>query len=318
MVFIDWFSPKNHQRFNKNFYSLFFFRGDSLIVSNPDLLSNMKIIQAIFQPSNNRFVTFIRVLRQLLISKNKDIFFISYDPLLLPLLRPFCNKIFVFEHNTVPDKNENFKIFFQKTFYRNIIRFTQFQAQYDALITYGLKNIFHLGLPITNGCLKRRNYQICNEPKSLLILSERLTNTSLSFILNNICSDYPIYIKDNKNLNKNLFKDYPHKLYFKAWIDIDQLNVAGIIIGVDSNIRGSGWFEESISLGLPLIFAYPSMHSIFEKDFPEIPTYLLKYSRATLQEFLNNFPNNDFFEDFTYKHNQKLSIKFENYRANLL
>jgi hypothetical protein len=51
----------------------------------------------------------------------------------------------------------------------------------------------------------------------------------------------------------------------------DISNAKGIIITLQSDIRGTGWFNEAIGRGIPLLLSNKKIISVFTKTFPNYP-----------------------------------------------
>lgn len=54
------------------------------------------------------------------------------------------------------------------------------------------------------------------------------------------------------------------------WFDIQNkhANIKSIFIATDDSIRGSGWFNEAISRGIPILFLKKNMSEVFSRTFP--------------------------------------------------
>ena len=273
MIFIDWISPPNHKSFNIAFFSnLSKKRNHKIFIFSKSLL--IKNINCVVKKSkNNRFWRLLDVINICKSIRNKPIFFLTYDPIFLPLIWLFTKKIYTYEHNTVPEKIINKHAIFQFIFFKKITRYAQFKGQRNFLLKLK-QNVIYLGSPLLNLKLgeKKTLDKYFIHPNTKADLNLYFPKKKL-----HIFNNYKIYCK-NILLNKKLIqKNYLKKIFFVKHIKLDgyEQNILGIIISTNSYIRGSGWFNEAISRNIPIIILNKKTRKLFIETFPNYPHIFL-------------------------------------------
>ena len=99
MIFIDWISPPNHKNFNIAFFSnLSKESNHKIFIFSKNLI--IKNINCVVKKSkDNRFWRLLDVINICKSIKNKPIFFLTYDPLFLPLIWLFTKKIYTYDND---------------------------------------------------------------------------------------------------------------------------------------------------------------------------------------------------------------------------
>jgi hypothetical protein len=103
-------------------------------------------------------------------------------------------------------------------------------------------------------------------------------------------------------------KNLPSNFYLVKRIKIENLekDILGIIISINSSIRGTGWFNEAISRGIPIIILSKKTRKLFIETFPNYPHILLDNIR-NINHLKNEIKRIKKFKSKKYliKHNKK-------------
>ena len=270
MIFIDWISTPSHWYINFAFFSnLPKNHNHKLFLFSKKLIT--KDINCVFKKSkNNRFWRFLDIVKICISIRNKPIFFLTYDPFFLPLIKLFSKKINTYKHNTVPEKMINKHAFFQYFFFKNITRYTQSIGQRNFLLKLKL-NAIYLGSPLLNLRLKKKktidNCFIYPNNNKILNLKKKFQ----------IFKNYKIYCKkillNKKLIDQNFLKNILYVNYLK--LDGYEQNILGIIFSQNSNIRVSGWFNQGIARNIPIIILTKKTRKLFIQTFPNHPYIFL-------------------------------------------
>ena len=296
VIFIDWISHKEHRNFNAYFFQALDISGATLLVFDADLVIPDQHSHEI-SCQGKRFSRALKVFKQCWQYRAENIFLLSYDPVLMPVLQLFCKKLFVFEHNTTPEGDSYFKhSLWQRFLYRRVIRFAQFLTQHETLVHLGQKTIF-LGSPLA----KRAEFSRRDKPVLYVAPSVRLVPEQLYGIQRLIGKDEIIIRRSHFSaIDINKIKQKIN-ITPVSYIDFERIfhKIKAIIIAVPSDVRGSGWFTEAIVYGVPLIITNPGMRRIFETTFPDYP-YINSDAIQTVEELgealaeVNNFSNEQY------------------------
>lgn len=267
MIVIDWVSSKDHLLFNKSIFKSLALHGCKYFFFSKQLA--IKEMDSRFIPWSGRLRRALKVLFLCWKFRKEQIFLITYDPFFTPLLNIFCSKLFVYEHNTTPEKlGLNKHSVWQWVFMRRVLRFTQYPAQHNQLQRLQQKSVW-LGSPLRE---PERDFTR-TDPSVFLVPSIRLDALQLIPLKK-------LFGKDELILKSFAIKDEQIKL-LKAelnvtvsdWIDVEELSpkLKAIVVAISSRIRGSGWFNDAIMYGIPIMIIDPDMQLLFEETFPNYP-----------------------------------------------
>ena len=268
MIIIDWISTHNHRNFNRAFFTALENIDSTCIVFSEDLV--IPEVKCIFQESSNsRLGRAIDVFKLILIYRKSRIILLTYDHLWLPFILPFIPNLAAFEHNTTPEKGLWLKAFWHKYVLKKVTRLAQFPGQYKRLKELSL-DAHYIGSPIqiiNVGKSKRTLAQGFFTAPTIganfnFILSKRHSFLGESIILKKNCSDE----QDEFSLGGVRFK-------LVERIDIDSSTLKGIIVTTNSDIRGSGWFNEAIAHNIPIVILDHKSELMFNATFPRYPFY---------------------------------------------
>jgi hypothetical protein len=276
MIFIDWISTSDHKNFNNAFFSNLKKNNKHQLFVFSKSLKTKKINCHVKKNKNSRFVRFLEIIKICFFFRNNSIFFLTYDPLFLPLTKFFVKKkIFTYEHNTVPEKIIDKHSIFQYFFFRTFVRLAQFKGQKKILIKIN-QNVNYLGSPLNNLKLKKKNFYKKSINKYFISPSYREDLSLLKKKLN-LLKDYKIFLKSILFNDRLTVKNLPSNFYLVKRIKIDNFekNILGIIVSINSSIRGSGWFNEAISRGIPIIILSKKTRKLFIETFPNYPHIFL-------------------------------------------
>ena len=311
MIFIDWMSTPYHKNFNRAFFdSIKPINGNCYVFNSSLLINELNCIN--IDSSTNRFLRAIKVFHICLKNKDQNLFFLTYDPLFIPLIKLIKGNIIVFEHNTTPDetKSKFYKIF-QNLFYKNILRLAQFRGQYDVLKDMN-QMVSYVGSPLR----KKNNNEIAKENvasnnKYFILPSYRASMSKFNLISNLIAPNL-IYVKSNQNnIYNQEFSKYENVFPIKnIELESDCRNIAGTFINIDSNSRGTGWYNESITHGIPIIICNNKTEQLFKETFPSYP--YVKIDKNTTNEIFNkkfeslkDYNNLDYIEKYNIEFKRK-------------
>lgn len=314
MIFIDWISTPYHRNFNRAFFdAIEITKGICYVFSKSLIIDEVNCIE--IKSKDNRFSRAIEVIKICIKHKNQKIFFLTYDPVLVPILKLIKSKFFVFEHNTTPDETKShlYKKF-QKIFYKNIIRLAQFPGQYEILKDMN-QCVTYLGSPLR----KKNSEEILLEKniskrQYFILPSYRASMPDQNLIKNLISPNY-IYVKVNSNNTHNdkFFKKNDVIRVDSIELETDNKNILGTFINVNSDVRGTGWYNESITHSLPILICNNKTEKLFKETFPLYP--YLKIEKNISNEFfysslnqLRKFNNINYIDN----HNDKFKKNFLN------
>lgn len=308
MIFIDWISTPYHASFNRCFFGSLQLHRPRLYIFDRLLFLDQCSCNLI-EGSANRFGRFLDVYKICRANSGDQIFLLTYDPVLLPVLRLVTNYIYVFEHNTTPERaGFNKHSIWQKLFYKKITRLAQFQGQIKILKLLK-QRCFYLGSPLE---VRRSNASLSGRTV-FLAPSYRFDKNELLKMARYI-GEHEVVIKKHA-LNEADYKELQSSLRINpvAHIDLNTLypRLKGVIITVKSRSRGTGWFNEAIALGLPIVITSDEGRALFEDDFPGYP--FIDASRSlTVDEFEIALRTNFEYERDIYVaiHNEKIKNRF--------
>ena len=268
MIFIDWISTPSHLNFNKAFFAALGLDHAVCYVFNQKLMINQVQCQYTDDIKSSRFFRMLKVLQLCWRHRKEKIVFVTYDPLFLPIFLIFKLDLFVYEHNTVPEKiNINKHALWQRFLFCRINRLAQFKGQFDNLKLLK-QNVVFVGSAINPS---HKKYKTRGQKNKYYIAPSARAN------LNNIEKIIP-YLGNRKKIivKTAVWKSCKIKSKFITPVDHidldgDYINICGVIITTSSRIRGSGWFNDAITFGLPIIIINKEAAILFKENFPEYP-----------------------------------------------
>jgi hypothetical protein len=312
MIYIDWLSPCDHRSFNKSFFQIVAEKTDVCFVFEKKLV--IDDVDTIFIHQNKgRLKRFLCVLSLCLKYRAENLFFVTYDPFFIVFLSLLRLDISVFEHNTTPETTKLSKhSIWQFLFLSRFNRLAQFKGQFEILKKLGQK-VFYVGSPLrivkkTNGnCKSGSNYYLAP--------SYRMNLDELLRIIPSLGIRKVLVKKAAFDNSKNAHNDKYRRIIIPKLIitENDINNAKGIIITLQSDIRGTGWFNEAIGRGIPLLLTNKNIISVFMKTFPNYPFIDVSDLAGIKQAIKFEKWDNNFIDPETYilKNNVTFKKKFK-------
>jgi hypothetical protein len=270
MIYIDWISPGDHRSFNESFFKIVGEKNDVCFVFDKKLVIND--VDTIFINQNKgRLKRFLCVLSLCVKYRAEKFFFVTYDPFFIVFLSLLRLDISVFEHNTTPETTNLSKhSIWQLLFLGRFKRLAQFRGQFEILKKLNQK-VFYIGSPLriikktTGKCKSSGNYYLA--PSYRMDLDELLRIIPSLGISKVLVKKAAFDNSENAHIDK-----FRRMIIPKPHITENDINNAkGIIITLQSDIRGTGWFNEAIGRGIPLLLSNKKIISVFIKTFPNHP-----------------------------------------------
>lgn len=311
MLFIDWISPPYHRNFNSSFFSAIELKSPKCIVFSEELV--VPEVECLFiarcDGRVRRAITILNLVRK---NKGESIVFLTYDSLFLPLVSFLKKTVLVFEHNTTPADGWSKHLIWQKLFFGRIHRMAQFPAQYDRLLRIG-HNVTYIGSPIMPVKTLKRSENKSSAPLLFIAPSQRAVISELDRYAD-LLADSTIYAKKTaRALPLYVQSSRRFTVRYVDNIDFyhDGLIADATIITVQSRLRGSGWFNDSISNRIPIIITSPDMQVLFAETFTGHPFVSLDCieTQNKLVQLLNQVRLFDS-EGYVNSHNAHLCARF--------
>jgi len=268
IIYIDWISPPEHANFNRAFFSAIRTKDVELVVFSGKLVLETVDCRLV-NDSGNRVSRALHVFRICAKWRRARIIFLTFDPLFLPLLSLMKIPLAVFEHNTTPDALPfNKHAIWQSLFMRRINRFAQYPGQYNRLKELKQK-CFYIGSPLLK-CKKKPSGR--NDVGYYVLASYRISFEQVR-VVSPFLRGAEIAVKSKVLRSQGIPVDVGATFRPVDFIDLDEPNsqILGIIVTVQSRIRGSGWFNDAISRGIPIIITNADAATLFEETFPRFP-----------------------------------------------
>lgn len=269
LVIIDWLSPEAHSNFDRAFIEAISDRFYRMYTYAPSgaLFEHEKVIN-LGRPKS-RWEQALAV-RQLVSSKakNRPILLLSYDALYVPLLKSSFSRILAYEHNTTPERAAVKHMLWQKAFMGRLRRLAQFPQQLDRLTQLDLNGAY-IGSPLTQfpALPARPN----TAPPVYLLPSIRSNQNALLPYLKNF--------EGSEILCKNAGEDLITAglgagvmIRSQAHLEFhrDGYLVDGVIISLPASVRGSGWVNDAIGHGVPVISVTDGDSKLIARTFPKL------------------------------------------------
>tara|TARA_B100000287_G_scaffold432433_1_gene491775 strand:+ start:886 stop:1845 length:960 start_codon:yes stop_codon:yes gene_type:complete len=306
MLVIDWFSPPNHRNFSKAFFTALSEIHFSEYIVFDERLLLQEVKSSFLEAPASRFRRALFVIILVFKARKKKILLLTYDPLYLPLILIFKSDLIVYEHNTTPEEKDYLKSIWQILFFKRVLRLAQFLGQYRRLLDLRQK-VVYLGSP-----LYILNSVYSNEhEKDLFIIPSARSVLNYLEKYNHIFKGEKILAKNNGVAN---FSPKEVDLMFKDRLELfyDSLPIKGILVSIDSYIRGTGWFNEAISNQIPLLVMNNESKVIFEETFPKFPFIYLEDigNKTELFERLSKLRDYKDNRAYILRHNKTIQLRF--------
>ena len=312
LLFIDWLSPPNHRNFNRSFFyaiSSSFIKYKCIVFSEKLSISEAEC--EYMRPRSGRFRRGLQIMSLCWKNRGKSIIFLSYDPIFLPIISVIVKKTFVFEHNTTPEPGLNKHSIWQFLLFPLVYRMAQFPAQESRLQKLHAKTAY-IGSPL----LLTDNDRLYNSPNfsSLLLLAPSL-RASLSELehFSSTLKGSLIAVKQDVLKISQLNPLLPFTFLPRERVEMIEngYKVHGVVVTVQSCLRGTGWFNEAISNRVPIIVTNSGSKMLFQSTFPGYP-FVDLHSVHDQTELIQKLSENERFETDSYIkiHNEKFASRF--------
>lgn len=283
MIFIDWVSTPDHKNFNRSFFSALALKNATCLVFSRDLIIP-EVECILITSAAGRVRQALKVLKFIWQNRKESIVLLSYDPLFVPFASVIQKELLVFEHNTTPVNGFSKHLVWQKLFFGRVRRMAQFPAQYDRLLSISNK-VKYIGSPIMAVTNLEQVKTEHSSPYMFLAPSYRANILELERY-SELLNGTTIFAKKTVDVSSidvnsvcNLEIHYLDRIEFFH----NGRVVDGVIITVQSRIRGTGWFNDSISNKLPIIIIGQDTKALFDETFPGYPFISLDCIKDRLQ-----------------------------------
>lgn len=300
MIIIDWHSSEDHASFNESLLSGLELARTRLYVFSGKLFSS-RHDNVLLTCEGNRVTRAWAVFQICWANRSDSILFLTYDPVFVVPLRLFCSRLLVYEHNTTPEGPSLSKhAVWQRLFCRNLIRLAQFPSQMEVLVKLKQRCVY-LGSPLKRDASKAA----AGTPESFLAPSWRFQAGELLKI-KHILGEREVLIKRGALSDESVLALQRDLLVTPLdWIDLGKVlpRTIAIVVTISSNTRGSGWFNEAIRFGVPLIITNRDVQEIFRKTFPQYPFVDPSEVRSpdeldALLRAIRAFPHDKYVDDY--------------------
>lgn len=300
MIIIDWLSVENHSSFNESLISALGISKMRLYVFSSCLLIEGQ--DNILMPSDgNRLRRALAVFKICWMNRQDSILLLTFDPLFAPLIKIFCSRIFVYEHNTTPERPGLSKhAVWQRLFCRSLVRLAQFPNQMDVLLKLG-QNCFYLGSPLRRDALGSNG-----GVRTVFLAPSWRFQTNELLKISDILGKREVVIKRG-SLSEAELGALSKELIISPldWIDLNEIlpRTIAIVVTISSTTRGSGWFNEAIRCGIPLIITNPDVQVIFRTTFPGYPFIDPLITRSAVEiesqlRAIRDFPHGEYVDNY--------------------
>lgn len=270
MIFIDWISTPDHASFNHSFFSALRLTNARCYVFSKKLIVST-VDCHVLKSHKGRLGRALGVYKLCWKHRNDRIVFLSYDPVLLPFLFFIKNIFMVFEHNTTPEGGKWSKhAIWQRLFLRRILRMAQFPGQVEILRKLKQQVIF-VGSPISPVSLSGKKsfapgcgFFIAPSYRASLMEIDKIA----PFIQGATIIVKRAVFESSEAIDRSGVRIEPVE-----YIDLDKDDekIHGVVITVNSRIRGTGWFNDAITRRLPIITTNNDARILFRETFPHYP-----------------------------------------------
>ena len=255
-----------------------------------------------------RFRQFLRIVGYCFKNRNSVFLFLTYDPLLLPVISIFCKSVMVVEHNTTPECNAFSKhAVWQRLTFCGVLRLAQYKQQYARLIQLG-QRVSYLGSPINSFDISNN----ISKPNIIFIGSRHLTWDEVNEISKKF-NQPKLVLRQKTRIDvclRSHISDFD--IEFKVRVDLDYIKnfVKAIYVNFDTQVRGSGWFNDAISMNIPLVLGSRNTKEIFNRNFPYHDFFDLNSSENLDNWVAKTFIQSTVYKSRVQKHNRLIRKRF--------
>lgn len=271
MIFIDWISTPDHRNFNRAFFSALALKNLSCVVFSERLVIP-EVECLLMSPCSGRVSQALRILKLVWKNRRESIALLTYDPLFVPIASMLKKDLLVFEHNTTPRKGLSKHLVWQVLFFGRIRRMAQFPAQHDRLLRIG-NNTTYIGSPILPMKSLVETKKKPSMPFLFIAPSFRAVISELNRY-DNLLGGATILVKKavgTMSIETQNHQNFAIQYHDRIEFCHEGRRVDAVIITVQSRLRGTGWFNDSISNRTPIIITNPNTKVLFEESFPGYP-----------------------------------------------
>jgi hypothetical protein len=308
VIFIDWISTKEHRSFNDSLFWALQLKGQRVYVFG-DVMRVAGQDNQVLPARGGRLARAWDVLKICWHQRREPIFLLTYDAMLFPVLQLFCSRLYVYEHNTTPEGALYRKhAIWQRTLFLRVTRFAQFRMQHEILQRIGQKSVF-IGSPLPEKApLPRLTPALYIAPSDRVEISELMK-------LKPFIGDTEVILRKYRFTPQQLVEiKRDINITVVDYIDTERCLplTKAFLICLAGGARGSGWFNDGIRYGIPLIITDKSVQQVFEDTFPGYPYIPLDQmtSAADLEEALDRISAFDS-RNYIEMHNAGLRGAFE-------
>ena len=269
MIYIDWISESEHANFNRAFFSIVPSLDAQLYVFNPGLELGA-VACTVLSRSGGRLARAFRVLKVCVQNHRRGIIFLTYDPIFLPLAVLLGQVVGAYEHNTTPESTSLSKhVLWQQLFLRRVVRFAQFPPQLRILEELGQNGVY-IGSPILLPKADMGMVAKDGLPGVYIVPSYRASLGDLQVVAPLIAGQKVLVKKVDTSGHLSV---HGLDLEFVDYFDLQKYRggILGIIVTVQSRSRATGWCNDAIAMGLPIIITNANARELFEEVFPGYP-----------------------------------------------
>lgn len=306
MVYVDWISASEHANFNRAFFSVIPLVSARLYVFNPHL-ELTAVACTVLSDCGGRLARFLSVLRVCVQNRHSRVILLTYDPILLPLVTMLGNVVGVYEHNTTPERASLSKhVVWQRLFLRRVVRFAQFPPQLRILQALGQKGVY-IGSPIIPPAALEAGLAAKDGlPGVYIVPSYRASLGDLQVVAPLVAGQKVLAKKVGVGDHISV---HGLELEMIDYFDLKKYRagILGIIVTVQSRIRATGWYNDAIAMGLPIIITNSNARELFEEIFPGYPyVNALEFSDAEAFEARRRIVASFDSQQYVIEHNRRI------------
>lgn len=267
LVIIDWFSPAAHENFNRSFIEAISGSFKRMYVFEKYRSIEGSRVVELPRP-RSRWQNAIKV-RDLVarVHANDPVLLLSYDAKYIPLLWPHYRRLLAYEHNTTPEVGSK-QALWQWVCTRSLRRLAQFPQQEERLSNLK-QSVRYVGSPLSQ-LTPRLDARPLNPPVFLLPSVRSDTAALIPFL--GFFEGATLVCKAADEDFVKLARNAGVKIDLRARLEFREngVMVNGVIVSVPSSIRGSGWVNDAIGYGVPVIATTEASTNIIKRTFPDL------------------------------------------------